>query len=70
MILQNRGKVKSFLVISGQWTVDSGQWTERCGKFWKILKELFSKSSLSGFQGRALRVRFKPTAPLQAVWKE
>ena len=25
MILQNRGKVKSFLVISGQWLVDSGQ---------------------------------------------
>ena len=32
-------------------------------KFLKILKELFSKSSLSGVRGNALHLCFKQTAP-------
>ena len=69
-----------FLVDRTKWTVVSGQWTERCGfwflfdnsgKFLKILKELFEKSSLSRApQSAKFSPCFKRAAPLPAVWKE
>jgi len=52
----------NFLALLGNFQLK--QKTTAAKKFLKILKELFSKSSLSGARGRASQMRFKPTAQI------